>query len=84
MADDEDRNRILARRAAFVAAALAALAAADCGAKVVFVGQGGAAEGGGGAGGEGAAIPEPCLGFGVGGSTDVGQGGTPQPCLAPP
>lgn len=68
MGDDLDRASILARRARFVAAALAGLAlTADCGGKVVVPGDGGNA-------GEGAGAAQPCL------SPPVGGGGA-QPCL---
>ncbi|MBK6515921.1 MAG: hypothetical protein IPG04_17955 [Polyangiaceae bacterium] len=68
MGDDLDRASILARRARFVAAALASLAlTADCGGKVTVPGDGGNA-------GEGAGAAQPCL------SPPVGGGGA-QPCL---
>jgi len=83
MDDDADRSSILKRRGAFIAAALAGLAASttNCGGKVVFVDDDGSgAEAQGGAGGEGAGgVPQPCLGAPLG-----GEGGMPQPCLEAP
>jgi hypothetical protein len=81
MANSDPRKVILARRAKFVAAALASLAtAATCGGKAVVdgpldQGMGGQTSTGDGAGGLG---PHVCL-------SDVGgTGGGPVPCLEPP
>lgn len=82
MDDDVDRASILARRARFIAAALAGLAGAaatsscDCGGVIIEDGNGGQ-----GAGGEGG-TPQPCLSMPLGGMG--GEGGTPQPCLEAP
>lgn len=70
-----DRERILARRAMFVAATLAGVAAASPSA----AGGGGAGVGGEGAGGSGGVA-----GFGGAAAGGAGgDGGTPQPCLSP-
>lgn len=94
MGSDEVKQAILARRARFIAAALAsATAAAYCGGKAVIDGEPRGSEataGGGGVGGgfqvclsttpggEGG-VPQPCLESPLGGS-----GGIPEPCLTAP
>lgn len=74
MGDNSARAAILARRARFLAAALASTGlvagSANCGGDTTQ--DRGAATGGNGGTG---AVPEPCL------SAPVGGGGTPQPCL---
>ncbi|NUP10777.1 MAG: hypothetical protein HOW73_32435 [Polyangiaceae bacterium] len=75
---DDDRASILARRARFIATALAGLAIAPagiqgCGDDVVDDGQGG--------------VPQPCLDMpppGGGGQGGVGGQGGAQPCLIAP
>ena len=78
MGRDEIKKLILARRARYIAAALASMATAvTCGGKAVIDGErggsGGVESGSGGSGGE----PQPCL-------EPPGTGGMPEPCLGAP
>ncbi len=76
---DEDRASILARRARFIATALAGLVATTGGAP--------ACEGDDDGVGAQAGAPQPCLDMGPGPTTGQGMGGaggTPEPCLGVP
>jgi hypothetical protein len=79
MHDDDDKKSILARRARFIAAALATLtggmASCDGCSDVEIVDDDG---------GAGAAEPQPCLTPPRGTGGEGGTGGTPQPCLSQP
>src|SRR5512139_3079722 len=81
MSDDDARKAILARRARFVAAALASaglvVSTADCG------GESSKDKGDASVGGSGG-TPQPCLSQAIGGSGGSGgTAGAPQPCLEP-
>jgi hypothetical protein len=99
VASDDVRRLILARRARFIAAAIAGVAA--CGGQAVIDGEptdgsGGTAVGGSGGASDGGSggLPQPCLGTPQTGGGGVGPGpclSAPQvggggagPCLAPP
>jgi hypothetical protein len=81
-ADDEARRIILARRARFVAAALACagIATAACGGETSGGEDSPYADGGANSGAGGA--PQPCLQPSAGGAENYG--GMPLPCLSPP
>lgn len=97
MPDDDDKKSIVARRARFVAAALATLtggmASCDGCSDVEIVDDDGSGTGAAqpqpclspalGGGGEGG-MPQPCLGQQLGGGGEGGAGGRPQPCLDVP
>ncbi len=80
----EDRNAILARRAMFIASAIAGLGLASCEGTVTgpeaclsYAGGNGGTGGKGGSGGE----PQPCLSRPGGMGGIGGTGGSPQSCL---
>lgn len=81
--NDDDRQSIIARRARFIAAALATLAggmASSEGCSDVTI-----VDDDGGTGGAGAGQPQPCLAPNIGGAGGAGgEGGAPQPCLGMP
>jgi hypothetical protein len=82
--DDESKKVILARRARFIAAAIAgvSLAGQACGGEATdpIATGGGGAGGRPGPGGGNAGAPQPCL-QPLAGTYNVGGTGTPQPCL---